>query len=149
MYCLPAGRQMAVSEICRVSLGPQPPSFRQELPATGAARAGDVRVHPADAWWGKQGLSHPAVKAVTSSLGPHCVCPDRPDLTQPGLLGLPWSWPRDVLWLVAHSLTLVLDSCSPCFLFSLLEKSGSGHRIIEWFHFGSDLLLPRHGWICP
>jgi len=44
-HCLPAGGRMVLAKICRVSLRPQLPSFRLELPATGAERA-DVRVHP-------------------------------------------------------------------------------------------------------
>lgn len=53
MHCLPACGRMALFKIRRVSLRPQRPSFRQELPATGVVRA-DVRVHPADAQRRKQ-----------------------------------------------------------------------------------------------
>lgn len=68
MHCLPAGGPASLSQICGISLCPQPPSFRQELPATRAARA-DVRVHPADAWWGTRWL----VQGAAPSVGPHCL----------------------------------------------------------------------------
>lgn len=83
MHCLPAGSLMAVFKICRVVLHPQPPPFRQELPATWAVRA-DVRVHPADAQWRKQWLMQGGGQLLLWD--PFVCAPDKPNLTQPGPL---------------------------------------------------------------